>query len=208
MRRTRPSTLSILTDLRSVDETLTVFTWLGVDVQMAGRSEPPGLDKLVRADWWHKQPSQVQAGLQCVGDSFSDETDSVRLIQLRPRRPSHALPLPDFGNNRFVIYVFRMDDSRWIKWFAIATAVLTTTLVFLTIVLATYAWRLDVLTHSLVESQRSNQPSSPTPEQSPTPTPTAAPILKAIPIATPTLTPSPSPHPTQVPHRRHPRRHR
>src|SRR5260370_24216327 len=61
--------------------------------------------------------------------------------------------------------------------------------------------------HSLVDSQRPNQPSSPTPEQSPIPTPTAAPILKAIPIATPTLTPSPSPQPTPVPHR-HTRRHR
>ena len=65
---------------------------------------------------------------------------------------------------------FRMDDSRWIKWFAIATAVLTAVLVFLTIVLARYASRLDVLTDALVAWQRSNQPSSPTPEQSPTPT--------------------------------------
>jgi hypothetical protein len=114
----------------------------------------------------------------------------------------------DFGSKRFVRYVFRVDDSRWIKWLAIAIAVLTAALVFLTIVLATYAWRLDVLTHSLVDSQRFNQSLSPKPEQSPTPTPTSAPILKAIPIATPTLTPSPSPQPTQVPHRTHRRRHR
>ena len=65
---------------------------------------------------------------------------------------------------------FRMDDSRWIKWFAIATAVLTAVLLFLTIVLARYASRLDVLTDALVAWQRPNQPSSPTPEQSPTPT--------------------------------------
>ena len=62
---------------------------------------------------------------------------------------------------------FRMDDSRWIKWFAIATAVLTAVLLFLTIVLARYASRLDVLTDALVAWQRSNHPSSPTPEQSP-----------------------------------------
>src|SRR5258708_25608118 len=102
---------------------------------------------------------------------------------------------------------FRMNDSRWIKWFAITNAVLTAGLVFLTIVLARYASRLDVLTDSLVASQRPNQLSSPVPEQSPTPTPAAAPIPRAIPIATPNLTPSPSPHPAQVPHR-HPRRHR
>jgi hypothetical protein len=41
-----------------------------------------------------------------------------------------------------------MDDSRWIKWFAIATAVLTAVLVFLTIVLARYASRLDAVTKS------------------------------------------------------------
>ena len=63
-----------------------------------------------------------------------------------------------------------MNDSRWIKWFAIATAVLTASLVFLTIVLARYASRLDVLTDALVASQRPIQPSSPTPEQSATPT--------------------------------------
>ena len=77
-----------------------------------------------------------------------------------------------------------MSDSRWIKWFAITTAVLTASLVFLTIVLARYASRLDVLTDALISSQRASQPSSPTPEQSPTPTPTAAPIPRAIPIAT------------------------
>jgi hypothetical protein len=121
--------------------------------------------------------------------------------------PAHALPLSDFGSKRFVIYVFRMNDSRWIRWFAITNAVLTAGLVFLTIVLVRYASRLDVLTDSLVASQRPNQPSNPTPEQSPTPTPTVAPIPRAIPIATPSLTPSPSPQPTRVP-RRHPRRHR
>jgi len=120
-------------------------------------------------------------------------------------KSAHALPLSDFGSKRFVIYGFRMDDSRWIKWFTIATAVLTASLVFLTIVLARYASRLDVLTDALVASQRPNQLSSPTPEQSPTPT--DAPIPRAIPIATPSLTPSPSPHPARVP-RRHPRRHR
>jgi hypothetical protein len=121
--------------------------------------------------------------------------------------PAHALPLSDFGSKRFVIYVFCMNDSRWIRWFAITNAVLTAGLVFLTIVLVRYASRLDVLTDSLVASQRPNQPSNPTPEQSPTPTPTVAPIPRAIPIATPSLTPSPSPQPTRVP-RRHPRRHR
>ena len=50
-----------------------------------------------------------------------------------------------------------MNDSRWIKWFAIATAVLTASLVFLTIVLARYASRLDVLTDALVASQRPSQ---------------------------------------------------
>ena len=66
-----------------------------------------------------------------------------------------------------------MDDSRWIKWFAIATAVLIAVLVALIIVLAINAQRLDVLTHSLVDLRRSNQSSSAKPEQSPTPTPTA-----------------------------------
>ena len=56
----------------------------------------------------------------------------MRLFKVRPRKG------------------FRMNDSRWIKWFAIATAVLTAALVFLTIVLARYASRLDVLTDSLV----------------------------------------------------------
>ena len=64
----------------------------------------------------------------------------MRLFKVRPRKG------------------FRMDDSRWIKWFAIATAVLTAVLVFLTIVLARYASRLDVLTDALVAWQRSNQP--------------------------------------------------
>jgi hypothetical protein len=77
------------------------------------------------------------------------------------------LSLSDFGSKRFVIYGFHVNDSRWIKWFAIATAVLTASLVFLTIVLARYASRLDVLTDALVASQRPNQPSSPTPEQFP-----------------------------------------
>src|SRR4029077_7058594 len=98
-----------------------------------------------------------------------------------------------------------MNDSRWIKWLTIATAALAGGLVFLTIVLARYASRLDVLTDAVIASQRLSQPSSPTPEQSPTPT--ASPIPRAIPIATPSLTPSPTPHPAQVP-RRHPRRHR
>src|SRR6476620_340555 len=102
---------------------------------------------------------------------------------------------------------FRMNDSRWIKWFAITNAVLTVGLLFLTIVLARYASRLDVLTDALIASQRANQLSSPMPEQSLTPSPTASPIPRAIPIATPNLTPSPSPHPAGVPHR-HPRRHR
>ena len=48
----------------------------------------------------------------------------MRLFKVRPRKG------------------FRMDDSRWIKWFAIATAVLTAVLLFLTIVLARYASRL------------------------------------------------------------------
>src|SRR5215831_10744981 len=101
-----------------------------------------------------------------------------------------------------------MDNPRWIKWLAIAIAVLTAAQVFLTIILAAFTWRLEVLTDSLVASRRSAQLSSPTPEQSLTPTPTEAPVMKAIPIAPTTLTPSPSPYPTQVPHRRHPRRHR
>src|SRR5215471_5430476 len=76
---------------------------------------------------------------------------------------------------------------------------LTIALIALTIALARYARRLDVLTHSLVDSQRS----SPPPEQSPTPTPTVAPILSAIPVVTPTpnLTPSPSPQPARARHR-------
>ena len=114
----------------------------------------------------------------------------------------HARPV---GSKRFVTYVFRMDDPRCIKWLAIAIAVLTAAQVFLTIVLAAFTWRLELLTDSLVASRRSTQP-SPTPEQSLTPTPTVEPILKAIPIATPTMAPSPSPHPTQVPHRTHRRR--
>ena len=35
-----------------------------------------------------------------------------------------------------------LNDSRWIKWFAMATAVLAISLVFLTIVLARYAFSL------------------------------------------------------------------
>src|SRR5262249_47507285 len=101
-----------------------------------------------------------------------------------------------------------MENPRWIKWLAIAIAVLTAVQVFLTIVLAAFTWRLEVLTDSLVASRRSAQLSSPTPEQFLTPTPTEAPALKAIPVTTPELTPSPSPHPTPVPHRRHPRGHR
>jgi hypothetical protein len=119
-----------------------------------------------------------------------------------------TLRLSDFGSKQFVIYVFRVDDSRWIKFLAIVTAWLTAVLVALTIVLGIYVWRLDVLTDSLVALRRSTQLQSPTPEQSLTPTPTEAPVMKAIPIATPTLTPSPSPQPTQVPHRTHRRRHR
>src|SRR5215475_8700831 len=112
------------------------------------------------------------------------------------------------ADDRFVIYVLRMDDSRWIKFLAIVTAWLTLVLVALTIVLGIYVWRLDVLTDSLVASRRSTQLGSPAPEQSLMPTPTEAPVMKAIPIATPTLTPSPSPQPTQVRHRTHRRRHR
>jgi hypothetical protein len=41
------------------------------------------------------------------------------------------------------------DDSGWIKAFAIITGVLTFVLVILTVVLAMYAWRLDVVIHSL-----------------------------------------------------------
>jgi hypothetical protein len=52
--------------------------------------------------------------------------------------------LSDFGSKRFVIYVFRVDDSRWIKFLAIVTAWLTAVLVALTIVLGIYVWRLDV----------------------------------------------------------------
>src|SRR5215831_11996874 len=100
-----------------------------------------------------------------------------------------------------------MENPRWIKWLAIAIAVLTAVQVFLTIVLAAFTWRLEVLTDSLIASRRSAQVSSPTPEQSVTPTPTEAPVMKAISIATPTLTPSPSPQPARAPHR-HPRRHR
>src|SRR5215471_9752475 len=100
-----------------------------------------------------------------------------------------------------------MENPRWIKWLAIAIAVLTAAQVFLTIVLAAFTWRLEVLTDSLVASRRSAQLPSPTPEQFLTPTPTEAPALKAIPVATPTVTPSPSPHPTRAPGR-HPRRHR
>jgi hypothetical protein len=40
-------------------------------------------------------------------------------------------------------------DSGWIKAFAIITGVLTFVLVILTVVLAMYAWRLDVVIHSL-----------------------------------------------------------
>jgi hypothetical protein len=96
--------------------------------------------------------------------------------------------------------------SRWITIFAIVAAGLTIFLIGLIIVLATYAWRLDGLGHSLIDSQLSSQPSSPTPE--PSPTPAETPVPRAIPVATPTLTPLPTPQPTQVPHRRHPRRHR
>src|SRR5262249_916366 len=74
---------------------------------------------------------------------------------------AHALPFSDFGTERFVIS-FLLDDPRWIKWLAIAIVVLTAALVFLTIVLARYASRLDALTDSLVVLQRSSQPSSPT----------------------------------------------
>jgi hypothetical protein len=40
-------------------------------------------------------------------------------------------------------------DSRWIKWSAIATTVLTAVLIALTAVLAMYALRLDRIIHSL-----------------------------------------------------------
>jgi hypothetical protein len=40
-------------------------------------------------------------------------------------------------------------DSGWIKAFAIITGVLTFVLVILTVVLAMYAWRLDMVIHSL-----------------------------------------------------------
>ena len=103
---------------------------------------------------------------------------------------------------------FRVDNPRWIKWLAIAIAVLTAAQVFLTIVLAAFTWRLEVLTDSLVASRRSAQLPSPTPELSLMPTPTEAPVPRAVPVATPTLTPSPSPQPARVPHRTHPRRHR
>jgi hypothetical protein len=52
-------------------------------------------------------------------------------------------------------------DSRWIKWFAIISGLLTFVLVGLTIILALYACRLDTLTQSLQ------------PKASPTPSPTA-----------------------------------
>jgi hypothetical protein len=50
-------------------------------------------------------------------------------------------------------------DSKWIKYFAILTGILTAALVALTIVLAFYAWRLDTVTHSL----QPNASPSPTP---------------------------------------------
>ncbi len=40
-------------------------------------------------------------------------------------------------------------DSRWIKWSAVATTVLSAVLIALTVVLAIYAWRLDAVIHSL-----------------------------------------------------------
>jgi len=91
--------------------------------------------------------------------------------------------------------------------FAIINGCLAAALVILTFFLAIYASRLDALTHSLIDSERSTQLSSPTPQQS-GPTSTTAPVLKAIPVATPELTPSPSPRPTPAPHRRQQRRHR
>src|SRR5262249_25257433 len=103
-----------------------------------------------------------------------------------------------------------MDGPRWIKWLAIAIAVLTAAQVFLTIILAAFTWRLEVLTDSLVASRRSAQFSTPTPEQSLTPTPTEAPVPKAIPVVTPTpnLTPSPSSQAVGRTPQRHKRRHR
>jgi len=80
-----------------------------------------------------------------------------------------------------------MDNPRWIKWLAIAIAVLTAAQVFLTIVLAAFTWRLEVLTYSLVASRRSAELPSPTPEQSLTPTPTEAAVMKAIPHGPPQL---------------------
>jgi len=129
---------------------------------------------------------------------------SIRRIR---QLSAHALPFSWFWQQTIWLLCFRVNDSRWIKWLAIATAVLTVALVFLTIVLARYASRLDALTDSLVVLQRSSQPSRPTPEQSLTPTPTVAPVPRAIPVDTPTVTPSPSPQPTRTP-RRHSRRHR
>src|SRR5262245_45325133 len=103
-----------------------------------------------------------------------------------------------------------MNDPRWIKWLAIAIAVVTAAQVFLIIVLGAFTWRLEVLTDSLIATRRSAQLTSPRPEASLTPTPTEAPVPKAIPIATPTpnLMPSPSAQPAGRAPQRHKRRHR
>ena len=56
-------------------------------------------------------------------------------------------------------------DSRWIKWFAIITGVLTAALFFLTIVLAIYAGRLDAVMNS---PRLVNESPAPTPTPSAT----------------------------------------
>ena len=60
-------------------------------------------------------------------------------------------------------------DSRWIKWFAIITGVLTLVLVGLTFVLRNYASRLDTMTRSSISV---GEPSNESPMPSPTATPT------------------------------------
>ena len=65
-------------------------------------------------------------------------------------------------------------DSRWIKWFAIITGVLTLVLVFLTIVLAKYASHLDTVmqplqSNAVTHSLQSNASATPSPTATTTP---------------------------------------
>ena len=88
-----------------------------------------------------------------------------------PLSPDHIRKNPEKFLEHTVPYITvrtlhkLQADSKWIKLFAIITGILTAGLVFLTIVLAVYAFRLDRVIHSL----ESNAPPTPSPTATATP---------------------------------------